>query len=155
VLETAKVELNSGRVLAPVHRHDDRRVHQRAVHHVRHHGRPVQLDPIKPTLKALGIKRLKRKYHTPLSSFAFKFNLRRCTMVPEQTAWRESFNSAFRGGAVMGFALAGLGLLVMYFLMCLYVSAFEVCYTDRPSAPAYHQHVRYFPSLARRFARGL
>ena len=48
------------------------------------------------------------------------------TMVPEQTAWRESFNSAFRGGAVMGFALAGLGLLVMYFLMCLYVSAFEV-----------------------------
>ena len=77
------------------------------------------------------------------------------TMVPEQTAWRESFNSAFRGGAVMGFALAGLGLLVMYFLMCLYVSAFEVCYTDRPSAPAYHQHVRYFPSLARRFARGL
>jgi len=58
------------------------------------------------------------------------FTNARCTMsatlTPESTAWRESFNSAFRGGAVMGFALSGLGLLVMYFLMCLYVSAFEV-----------------------------
>ena len=47
-------------------------------------------------------------------------------MTPEATAWRESFNAAFRGGAVMGFALSGLGLLVMYFLMCMYVSAFDV-----------------------------
>ena len=48
------------------------------------------------------------------------------TMTPEVIAWKESFNSAFRGGAVMGFALSGLGLLVMYFLMCLYVTAFDV-----------------------------
>jgi Na+/H+-translocating membrane pyrophosphatase len=58
------------------------------------------------------------------------FTNARCTMcatlTPEATAWRESFNSAFRGGAVMGFALSGLGLIVMYFLMCLYVSAFDV-----------------------------
>jgi hypothetical protein len=41
----------------------------------------VQVDPIKPSLKAPGIKRLKLKYDKPLSNFAFKFNLRRYTMV--------------------------------------------------------------------------
>jgi len=43
------------------------------------HGRTVQVDPIKPTLKAPGSKRLKLKYDNLHSSFAFKFNLRRCT----------------------------------------------------------------------------
>jgi hypothetical protein len=41
----------------------------------------VQVDPVKPTSKAPGTKRLKLKakleYHKLLSSFAFKFNLRR------------------------------------------------------------------------------
>jgi len=37
----------------------------------------VQVDPIKPTLKAPGTKRLKPQYDELLSSFAFKFNLRR------------------------------------------------------------------------------
>jgi hypothetical protein len=37
----------------------------------------VQVDPIKPTLKAPGIKLLKLKYDTPLSNFAFEFNLHR------------------------------------------------------------------------------
>ena len=37
----------------------------------------MQVDPIKPTLKALGIKPLKLKYDELLSSFAFKCNLRR------------------------------------------------------------------------------
>ena len=37
----------------------------------------MQVDPIKPTLKALGFKLLKLKYDKPLSEFAFKFNLRR------------------------------------------------------------------------------
>ena len=41
------------------------------------HGRAVQVDPIKPTLKAPGTKRLKLKYDKLLSSFAFNFNLRR------------------------------------------------------------------------------
>ena len=37
----------------------------------------MQVDPIKPTLKASGTKRLKLKYDEPLSKLAFKFNLRR------------------------------------------------------------------------------
>jgi len=37
----------------------------------------VQVDPIKPRLKAPGYGRLKLKYDNLLSSFAFKFNLRR------------------------------------------------------------------------------
>jgi len=40
-------------------------------------GRAVQVDPMKPTRKAPGTKRLKLKYGKLLSSFAFKFNLRR------------------------------------------------------------------------------
>jgi hypothetical protein len=40
-------------------------------------GRAVQVDPIKPKLKPPGTKRLKHKHDEPLSSFAFKFNLRR------------------------------------------------------------------------------
>ena len=35
----------------------------------------MQLNPIKPTLKASGIKLFKMKYDKPLSNFAFKFNL--------------------------------------------------------------------------------
>jgi len=42
-------------------------------------GRAVQVDPIKPTLKAPGSKRLKLIFDGPLSNFAFKFNLRRYT----------------------------------------------------------------------------
>jgi len=37
----------------------------------------VQVDPIKPTLKAPGIKLLKLKCDKPLSKFGFKFNSRR------------------------------------------------------------------------------
>ena len=40
------------------------------------HGRAVQVDPIKLTLRAPGTKRLKVKYEALLSNFAFKFNLR-------------------------------------------------------------------------------
>jgi hypothetical protein len=42
-------------------------------------GRAVRIDPIKPTSKAPGTKRLKLKYDKVLSSLAFKFNLRRYT----------------------------------------------------------------------------
>ena len=36
----------------------------------------MQVDPVKPALKAPGIKRLKLEFDEPLSNFAFKFNLR-------------------------------------------------------------------------------
>jgi hypothetical protein len=41
----------------------------------------VQVDPIKPMLKAPGTKRLKRNCHQPPSNFAFKFN--RCRSTEE------------------------------------------------------------------------
>ena len=41
----------------------------------------MQVDPVKPTLKALGIKLLKLNYDEPLSKFAFKLNLRRYSEV--------------------------------------------------------------------------
>jgi hypothetical protein len=44
------------------------------------HGRAVQVDPVKPTLKPPGTKHLKLKSDKPLSKFAFNFNLRRYTM---------------------------------------------------------------------------
>ena len=37
----------------------------------------MQVDPIKPTLKAPGLKLLILEYGKPLSNFGFKFNLRR------------------------------------------------------------------------------
>ena len=37
----------------------------------------MQVDPIKPMLKAPGKKRLKRKCDEPPSNFAFKFNMHR------------------------------------------------------------------------------
>ena len=37
----------------------------------------MQVDPIKPTLKASGTRRLKPKYDEPLSNVASRFNLRR------------------------------------------------------------------------------
>jgi hypothetical protein len=45
------------------------------------HGRVVQLDPIKRTLKAPGTKRLKLAYDGMLSHFGFKIKLRRYIMV--------------------------------------------------------------------------
>jgi len=44
-------------------------------------GRAVQVDPINPKLKPPGTKRLKLKCGTLLSTFAFKFNSRRYTVV--------------------------------------------------------------------------
>ena len=41
----------------------------------------MQADPIKPTLKAPGTKRLKLKCDELLSIFGFNFNLRRNTLV--------------------------------------------------------------------------
>jgi hypothetical protein len=44
-----------------------------------HQGKAVQVDPIKPTLKAHATKRLKLEYGELLSSSAFNCNLRRYT----------------------------------------------------------------------------
>ena len=44
-------------------------------------GKAVRVDPIKPTLKASGTKRLTLKYDELLSNFAFKYNLRRYTVL--------------------------------------------------------------------------
>ena len=41
----------------------------------------MQIDPIKPTLKPSGTKRLKLKHDALLSNFAFNFNLRRYRVV--------------------------------------------------------------------------
>jgi len=44
-------------------------------------GRTVQVDPIKPKLKPPGAKRLKLDCDLLLSTSAFKFNVRRYTVV--------------------------------------------------------------------------
>jgi hypothetical protein len=45
-------------------------------------GRAVQVDPMKPPLKAPGIKRLKLEHDEPLSSSGFNFNMRRYDAAP-------------------------------------------------------------------------
>jgi hypothetical protein len=50
----------------------------------------VQLDPVKPTLKAPGTKRLKVKDDEPLPSSAFKVNLRRYSSEEEAEAEKNS-----------------------------------------------------------------
>ena len=50
----------------------------------------MHADPIKPTLRAPGTKRLKLSYDGSLSKFAFKFNLRRYTMYADQPHAREA-----------------------------------------------------------------
>jgi len=45
--------------------------------------------------------------------------------TPDSAAWKGSFNCAFRAGGVMGYALSGLGLLVLYLLMGFYAASFD------------------------------
>ena len=52
-------------------------VHARRPRGALRQGRAVLVDPIKPTLKAPGTKRLTLRYDKLLSTFAFKSNLRR------------------------------------------------------------------------------
>jgi len=54
-------------------------------------GRAVQVDPVKPTSKPPGTKRLKLKHDEVLSNFAFNFNLRRYSWGPP---WRASCSSS-------------------------------------------------------------
>jgi len=48
-------------------------------------GRAVQVDPMKPVLKSPGTKHLKPTCYILLSTFAFKFNLRRYTWASAPT----------------------------------------------------------------------
>ena len=45
---------------------------------------------------------------------------------PDSRAWTASFNCAFRAGGVMGYALAGVGLLTLYVLISVYAAIFDV-----------------------------
>jgi peroxiredoxin len=54
----------------------------------------VQVDPIKPTLKAPGTERLNLKYEQLVSSFCFKFKLRRYSEGVDTVAC-VSVNDAF------------------------------------------------------------
>ena len=61
----------------------------------------MQVDPIKPTLKVPGSKRLKLMYDEPLSSFALNSILRRYV----QAVWRATLASlATWGSAAAGYA---------------------------------------------------
>merc|ERR1719162_2763452 len=44
----------------------------------------------------------------------------RTTISAQKTGWTACFNTAFRAGAVMGFALCGLGMLMLYITMLLF-----------------------------------
>jgi hypothetical protein len=70
-------------------------------------GRAVQVDPIKPTLKAYGTKRLTLKSDEPLSNVAFKFNLRRYSKGCQQ---RSSDMTSAGRGAGCGSARSRQGL---------------------------------------------
>jgi hypothetical protein len=61
---------------------------QHAGHHLR--GMAVQVDPIKPTLKAPETKRLKLKCHYLRLNLAFKFKLRRYNVVDSSDVERVS-----------------------------------------------------------------
>jgi H(+)-translocating pyrophosphatase len=55
--------------------------------------------------------------------------------------WKGAFNTAFRAGAVTGFALCGIALIVLYIMCCTYASYFEV--QDNPG-----QTVRLFEAIS-------
>jgi H+-translocating diphosphatase len=44
----------------------------------------------------------------------------RTTINAQKEGYSHCFNTAFRAGSVMGFALNGLGLVVLYFTLCFY-----------------------------------
>ena len=73
---------------------------RRAPHPRAHHGKAVQLDPIKPTLTAPKSKRLKLKHDELLSTYAFDFNLRRYTMAVPVVADVAEMFKAVDGGAM-------------------------------------------------------
>jgi hypothetical protein len=83
-------------ILAPLQRGvaGHRAVYVRAEGFGRHHGRAVQVDTIQTTLQAPGTKRLKLGYDEPLSTFAFKSNLRRYMMNRVRAIQRDTIDAA-------------------------------------------------------------
>jgi hypothetical protein len=69
----------------------------------------VQVDPIKPTLKAPGTKRLKLKRDEPLSKFALKFKLRLYTKEMLQRPLYRFLRDAFTHWPAGAYTLLLLG----------------------------------------------
>ena len=44
----------------------------------------------------------------------------RTTLAAQRSGWTQCFNTAFRAGAVMGFALCGLGMIMLYLTLLVY-----------------------------------
>ena len=49
----------------------------------------------------------------------------RTTINAQKEGYKECFNTAFRAGSVMGFALTGLGILVLYITLLIYKFGFD------------------------------
>lgn len=49
----------------------------------------------------------------------------RTTINAQKDGYQECFNTAFRAGSVMGFALSGLGILVLYVTLMLFYTGFD------------------------------
>jgi hypothetical protein len=93
-------------------------------------GRAVQVDPIKPTVKAHGIKRLKLQCGELLSSRAFSFNLRRYNLAAAATAIAAAAAPVFVSakiapGQLADPAAACDALLAALKLPCLDLLSFE------------------------------
>eukprot|EP00947_MAST-08B_sp_MAST-8B-sp1_P004998 g4998.t1 len=52
-------------------------------------------------------------------------------VVGDRLAWKNSFNTAFRAGGVMGFSLAGLGMLILFLIVQVFKGVF-------PEGPAHY-----------------
>ena len=76
----------------------------------------MQVDPIKPALKAPGTKRLKLKYYKLLSTFGFNFNLRRYTKAGNEGLMSGAVARDAGGGGGGGPSGGGGGVLGEEFL---------------------------------------
>jgi hypothetical protein len=59
----------------------------------------MHVDPIKPTLKAPGTKRLTLTCNEPLSNFAFNFNVSRYSEAPSEGLTENLQELGFEAGA--------------------------------------------------------
>jgi len=78
------------------------------------HGEAVQVDPMKPMLKAPGPKRLKQECDEPPSNFAFEFNLCRYFTVYEDGDKVRSAAPSVGGG--LGDTVGGACIAISYLI---------------------------------------